>query len=99
MKSRFLDFGDCNWQEFVSKEHNKLRKTDKDFAKLNKKLSDLLNQYPKLRKFVEDEEVTSFTKEEIVALRQYYLIDDEINIMLEMQLYIRGFEEAIRKCK
>ena len=54
----------------------------------------LLNQYPNLRKLIEDDESMALSEEEVTALSKVLCLFDDKRIIQEKELFLRGIREA-----
>ena len=80
--------------EFVSDIFVNLQKKNKNYRNIIDEKEKLLNQYPNLRKLLEDYQSMELSKEEVSALSQILSLIDDKRILQEKELFLMGIREA-----
>ena len=80
--------------EFISDIFVNLKKKNKEYKNIIAEKEKLLNQYPNLRKLIEDDESMALSEEEVSALSKVLCLFDDKRIIQEKELFLRGIREA-----
>jgi len=80
--------------EFISQTSVELLNSDKEYKKLAKENSKLLNKYPKLREIIDDNEVDGINQEECRVLSK--IIDNKLQLKMREyeEIFFKGYKEA-----
>lgn len=90
----FLESYSDYFCEYFSSICVDLRKSNKEYQELIKKKEAILNKYPKLRDFLENQKRDTLTKEEVQGLAEYLDIRSDQVVMEEMEIMYHGMYEA-----
>lgn len=83
-----------DFSEFVSDIFVNLKKQNKDYKNIIAEKERLLNQFPNLRKLIEDDQSMALSEEEVSALSEVLCLLDDKRIIQEKELFLRGMREA-----
>jgi hypothetical protein len=81
--------------DFIEKKKFQMLKTKEDYKQLITKVSKIKQEYPKLREYLEDDNISVLSKEELKALLKIIEISNDISAM-EME---EMFKLGIKECK
>ena len=92
----FLDF-DCNgFTEYLETERIKSVLKKKEYKKLQKRLTEIEEKYPRVREFIEDKDIIKNpTKEEQQAIFEIIEIAEEMTILDEKESFKLGMKEML----
>ena len=90
----FFDNYSDFFYEYVSSVCVNLKKTNKKYQESCLKESKLLDNFPRIRKIVEDDASCELSKEEVSALIEYLSLRDDKRMLEEKELFFRGSGEA-----
>lgn len=93
MNNFFDNYDDC-FYKYVSDIFVNLRKNNKHYQEFSLAESELLNQFPKIRRVIEDEESYDLTKEEVNAFIKVLSLKDSKKMLEEKELFFKGGKEA-----
>lgn len=80
--------------EFISDIFVNLKRTNKEYKNILAEKEKLLNQFPNLRKLIEDDQSMALSEEEVSALSKVLCLLDDKKIIQEKELFLRGVREA-----
>ena len=80
--------------EFISDIFVNLKKKNAEYKNIIAEKEKLLNQFPNLRKLIEDDKSMALSEEEVSALSKVLCLLDDKKIIQEKELFLRGIQEA-----
>lgn len=88
-------FDSC-FNMFVSDVSCDLKQSNKKYSNLLEEEENILNNFPKLRKIIEDDDIFSLDKEEVKKLSRLLNILQNQNQIVMKEIFIRGLTESLR---
>ncbi len=80
--------------EFISDIFVNLQKKNSRYKNITSEKEKILNEFPKLRKLIEDDECMALSEEEVSALSKVLCLLDDKKMIQEKELFLRGIREA-----
>jgi len=90
----FFDNYNDYFYEYVSNVCVNLKKTNRKYQDSCVKQAKLLDNFPSIRKIIEDDVSCELSKEEVSALIQYLSLLDDKRMLEEKELFFKGGGEA-----
>lgn len=89
-------FEECSEEllNFIEHKRFELIKQNKEYRQLNQKILAIKQEYPKIREYLEDEEITELTKDELQALLDTIKLTNDINVIELEEMFKRGIKEG-----
>lgn len=94
----FYDYSN-ELEEYISRGVFQIRNKNPHYKKLLKQVEDILDQYPKLRKIIEDFEVHEISIEECKAMVEIQSLQQDINTIQEKEIFFLGGRELYHYLK
>lgn len=87
-------FGSETFVEYIEENAIEAARKREDYKEKNKKVTDIMNQYPKLRAFIEDEKIEELSKKELEKLREIAIIQIEIAEIESEEIFKLGIKNG-----
>ena len=81
------------WDYIDREKYSNLKKND-EYTKTNKRIVEIKEKQPNVRKFYEDNKIVKFTEEEMQALVEVKELYDKINILESEEIFRIGLRQG-----